>query len=256
MNIQQMDHISSSGLKTFLTCGEKFNKRYIENKKYPVISDALNVGKIVDEALAQFQDMTFDEITKDYFWVDAKWESYARGIFDNRAALIKKVFGDRAEFVNRQESIAVKINDKQAVTGYLDGYDAELNVIWEVKTTSGVIESVLADYRWNGQTMIYSYAKMIETGVVPIVNYAFIKKPMIRIKSGESEEEFFERMYEAGTDAQVETRMVEYGADELKKYFEYFTQTFYQIEKAEPIKNRTACFNYGSQCEYYADCWQ
>lgn len=269
--MRELDHVSFSSINTFLRCSEKFNLRYFEHLKTDEPTpDYMLVGRFVDECLrvAHRGEMWgYSEILekRGIAFADMKWWHYCRGLWQCRTALYGQCFPG-ADELHIQRPITYNIldpdtgeiivNEKgralQAV-GFLDAYDPACNRIFEVKTGE---PSRLEEYAFSGQTQLYCLGIMQEYKVpIPDVQYVFVKKPKIRIKKNESEDEFFERMFQAGRNIETERINIEYDETTLQETARYLISVVQDNVEFTPTKNRNECIQYGHKCEYFNHCW-
>ncbi|MDA3900027.1 MAG: PD-(D/E)XK nuclease family protein [Spirochaetes bacterium] len=264
-----MRQLSFSKINYFKKCGAKYRLRYIEKIKPETTPDYMSVGRMVDNALvlANEKNASFDDVIRngEITFDDQKWYYYCKGIYDNRKELYKKVFGD--DQVKLQQKISMPIIDPETgetidaeMIGYLDGESKVKAKIYEIKTASQVSENTLQEYEFGGQTQLYSFAKKEEFGMYPEVEYVFVKKPMIRLKKSETQEEFYQRMYECGFEQEVQTFTVHYSEAQILETVDYFFKSIKDLEVAEKNNhfylNRNECFQYGNKCEYFDMCWK
>jgi len=91
---------------------------------------------------------------------------------------------------------------------------------------------------------------------VPAVEYVFIKKPRFKIKKGESEAEFFQRMQDAGSNPEVTPVSIQYDEQTLIETANYLINAVQDNVDFVPTKNRNECIKYGKKCEYFPECWK
>lgn len=274
--LDQAKHFSFSRLNTLSSCRMKYYHKYIlKSARLEPAKDYFRVGRIVDEALKAvstgyidgFHDFCANEKIE---FLEEKWEHYCKGIWEGRKELYSSVYGNRVN-VDLQKDVNIYILDQVSgeiisdnegnpmnMLGYLDAYHKESNTIFEVKTTSGGIDQLFIEHKFSGQTQIYAYSikKNDNLANLPLVIYAYIKKPMIKQKKDETSEQFFQRMYEAGLSAQVDFREVQYTEDEVNETMQFYYDRISSDINSKPVKDRNACFNFGARCEYYGYCWK
>ena len=138
--------------------------------------------------------------------------------------------------------------------GFVDGI-AEGYYIVEHKTTSRDI-SVGGEYEYNLQWDEQILAYMSLTGLRKMY-YTVCRKPTIRIKKDESEEEFYERMvawYDEDTAHKIRIFAIERTDAEVAQFERDFERICAQMQEAEIYRNTCHCTAYGRRCEYASIC--
>ncbi len=241
--------VSASKIKTFKACRRAYQLKYIYDVVPVESSEALTVGKDYHskiEALYKGEHETEYDFSK----TEAMFQAYKKYIFP-----YVHIAADKVE---------VEISDKISVgelsvdiVGRLDGI-AEDGALVEHKTVSAEInEQYEYDLAWDEQLLMY----MLLTGARKCY-YTVCRKPTIRLRKGETEEEFFWRMvawYDEDTDSKIRLLKVERTDEDIRafkaelddilsemSFCEEFTKHFY--------KNSLHCFRYGRRCEYAEIC--
>ena len=284
--LEQATNLSFSRINVLSSCRQKYDYKYISHKeRLEPIGDYLRIGKVVDMALLYAvgaEGMTIDNMImandQDFFlardqqpkdiYLDEKNYHFCNGIWDARERLYNEMFGEYDD-VELQSFLTITLIDKDSGeciadddgreipwVQYLDAYSAAKNTIFEVKTYSGNIDQTFLEHQFGGQTQIYSFSKKMQVGSIPLVKYIYIKKPTIRQKSKETIEEFYERMYEAGLNATIEIREVQYTEEEIDETMKYYFDFASAHLHAGPVRDRNSCYKWGSPCEYYGHCWK
>lgn len=241
--------VSASKIKTFKACRRAYQLKYIYDVVPVESSEALTVGKDYHskiEALYKGEHETEYDFSK----TEAMFQAYRKYI---------------SPFVHiMPNKVEVEISDKISVgelsvdvVGRLDGI-AEDGALVEHKTVSAEInEQYEYDLAWDEQLLMY----MLLTGARKCY-YTVCRKPTIRLRKGETEEEFFRRMvawYDEDTDSKIRLLKVERTDEDIRafklelddvlsemSFCEEFTKHFY--------KNSLHCFRYGRRCEYAEIC--
>lgn len=144
------------------------------------------------------------------------------------------------------------------LVGRIDGM-ADNGWIVEHKTTS---QEIGPEYEynlfWDEQILAY----MALTGSQDIY-YTVCRKPTIRIKRGESEEEFFNRMvawYEEETDKKITLMEIHRPDEEVDNfisdlnYIAYLMELSVRIGPRRMYRNTAYCHCWGRRCEYSSIC--
>lgn len=139
------------------------------------------------------------------------------------------------------------------VIGRLDGIARDGTLV-EHKTTSAEInEQYEYDLAWDEQLLMY----MLATGKRKCY-YTVCRKPTIRLKKNESEEEFFRRMvawYDEGTESKIRLLIVERTDQEVKEFEEDLRHVLGEMDLCKTFyRNTLHCFRFGRRCEYAEIC--
>lgn len=143
------------------------------------------------------------------------------------------------------------------LVGRTDGI-AEDGCLVEHKTTSGEIgEEYLYGLQWDEQILAYMLAKNTRK-----IYYTVVRKPTIRQKKDESEEEFFNRMcqwYEEDTDSKIRLFEITRTDAEIERFRKELIETCRIMRTAEGRENKCYrntlhCSRWGRMCEYAPVC--
>lgn len=136
--------------------------------------------------------------------------------------------------------------------GIIDGV-AEDGRVFEHKTTSMSRVDFEQQLEHEEQPLAY----MLLTGKNQIT-YTVCKKPTIRKKQSETDEEFFERMvewYAVSTDDKIYTTEVMRTSEDIERFAAEFHALCEEIEKGANLYHNPAhCQAYGRPCEYWYIC--
>lgn len=237
--------ISVSSLKQFKQCRRAYELKYVEGLEPVHVAEPLEIGKcyhVLLEELYDNGDFVIDAFSKE----EAMAIAYCRYIYP------------KFKMLAVEEWFEYQLSKDDVLVGRIDGY-AEDGYLVEHKTTgSEITEEYEYGLQWDEQILAY----MLASGRRKMW-YTVVRKPTIRQKKNESDDEFFDRMlewYETDTDSKVRlievTRTdeeVEQFQQELLKMCEelkdcYMRKAFY--------KNTCACKAWGRRCEYSSICLQ
>lgn len=236
--------VSVSQLKQFKACRRAWYLRYVEKLEPVEKSDALTVGTnyhALLETLYKDGKLDVTEPTKEA----AMAKAYEKYIFP-------AVKVELAE-----EWLEKEVMPDVTLIGRVDGMTAD-GVVVEHKTTS---RDIGAEYEynliWDEQVLAYMYL----TGTRRII-YTVCKKPTIRLKKGETEEEFFERMcawYDEDTESKIRTFDVIRTDDEVEAWAKEMREVASQLAECREYaeccyKNTLNCMSFGSDCPYKSVC--
>lgn len=228
--------ITISRIKLFKACRRAYWLKYVEGLEPVERAEALETGANYHKRLEEFYKTGVMPV--DNSKESAMAEAYVKYIVPNFDMTVTEEWLERDGFIGRCDGIAA------------DGS------LVEHKTASGSIgEDYEYDLQWDEQILMYMYLSGARG-----MYYTLIRKPTIRLKKGESEEEFHDRMlawydedtvnkirviYVTRTDAEIEQF-----ADELKSMRDEMENTcnFY--------RNPGWCHHWGRLCDYASVCLQ
>lgn len=236
--------ISISKAKLFKACRRAYELRYIEGV-YPVKdAEPLEVGKNFHQKIEElYKNGSFEiEPTKE----------------SAMAVAFEKYIYPHLKVVETEKCIEKKVLDSfdDTLVGIVDGITDD-GAIAEYKTTGSTnLDEYEYDLAWDEQILAYMYM----TGK-NIVHYVIIRKPNIRIKKNETEEEFFERMaawYDEDTRDKIRLVDIMRTDEEIEQFREDIAQLLDEMEEAELnrsfYKNTSHCWKWGRRCEYAQIC--
>lgn len=237
--------LSVSKLKLFEACRMAYKFKYIEGLEPVVKADALQTGtnyhsKI--EAIYRDGYCSVDDFSKESAMALA-YEKYIYPKFKVKAVeeWFEKPFG----------------NHGHILTGRVDGV-AEDGCLVEHKTTSADdFEKYEYDLQWDEQILAYMYGYDVRK-----MWYTVVKKPTIRQKKTETDEEFFDRMcswYNEDPDKKIrlfEITRTDEDIAEFEKHLETLADMMNNAETDDKYlyRNTMYCSCWGRRCEYSSIC--
>lgn len=231
---------SISRIKLYKACKRAWELRYKEHL-FPVEpAEALETGKSYHaflEALENGEDPCFD-----YSKAAAMAAAYQKHILPK--------FKVSAAEVELEKKLGNHI-----LHGIVDGL-SEDGFIVEHKTTSrDISEGGEYEYQLLWDEQVLAYMSLTDRRRV---YYTVCKKPTIRLKKDESEEEFYNRMvawYDEDTESKIRVFEVERTDDEVAQFEQDFITICDDIENTTNFyRNTCHCSAYGRRCEYSAVC--
>lgn len=238
--------ISISRLKAFKACRRLYYLRYIENLEPVEKAEALQIGTNYHKRIEAMYNGEEDIDDNDFSKERAMVEAYRKYIYPNFKV---KSVEDWFEF---------PLKNGDTLVGITDGI-AEDGCLVEHKTRgSEITEQYEYDLQWDEQILAY----MLATGTRKVY-YTICRKPTIRQKQSETEEEFYNRMvawYDEDTESKI--RLLEiYRTDEEVEAFE--KDLLYMMDSVIPkadadteeyYRNTCHCNMWGRRCEYSSVC--
>lgn len=237
--------LSISKLKCFESCRFSYKFKYIEKLEPVQKADALVTGSNYHEKLEQIYKNGY--CTIDDFSIESAmalaYEKYIYPKFKVKAVeeWFEKPFG----------------TGKHILVGRVDGV-AEDGYLVEHKTTGSTnLEEYEYNLMWDEQILGY----MLGYGVRKMW-YTVIRKPTIKQKKGETEEEYFDRVCQwYGEDTDSKIRLIEITRtdeeiDEFEKHLEALADMMEKAETEEKYlyRNPLHCNCWGRRCEYSSIC--
>ena len=237
--------ISVTKLKCFESCRFAYKFRYIEKLEPVKKADVLVTGSNYHEKLEQIYKDGYCTVD-DYSVESAMALAYEKYIFPKfKVKTVEEWFEyDLGKY-------------RHTLIGRVDGV-AEDGTLVEHKTTSA---NNLEEYEYNLQWDEQILAYMLGYGVKKMW-YTIIKKPTIRQKKDETDEEFFDRMckwYDEDTNSKIRVVSVERTDEQLEEFKEHLEILADIMENAEIdqkylYRNPLHCNCWGRRCEYSSIC--
>lgn len=239
---------SISQIKTFKACRRSWYFRYYEKLIPVTVSDSLETGKNYHRLLEQLEngDDLDDGFTKEYAM----------------AAAYQKYILPKFHVIAAEKELEKEIGG-HILHGFVDGLSDDGHIV-EHKTTSSDI-SVGGEYEynllWDEQVLAY----MLLSGLRK-VHYTVCRKPTIRLKKDETDEEFYNRMvewYDTDTDQKIRVFTVERTDEEVAQFEKEVEQILETMDvvamnmENNPLniyRNTCHCNSWGRRCEYSNIC--
>lgn len=234
--------LSITAIKQFKACRRAYQLRYVCGVKPVQVSDALETGRNYHAMLEELHETGIipDVETKEAAMVNA----YA-----------KYIYPDMPDFVPEKE-IESKIGRGKKLVGRVDGSVIGERAIVEHKTTSKGIEEYEFELQWDEQLLAYFLA----TGCRKAY-YTICRKPTIRQKQSESEQEFAQRCldwYAEDTFDKIRLLIIERTDEEVEKFKIELLAMYSEIRSADKngsfYRNTCHCEKWGKRCEYAPIC--
>lgn len=236
---------SISKLKLFKACRRKYYFRYVEELEPVKKSEALQTGTNYHELIewlythGDLLDVEEDN-SKELAMAVAYWK-YIYPKFK----------------VTAVEEWKSKLCGTHMMVGRIDAI-AEDGSLVEHKTTSMSLDEFEYDLQWDEQMLVYMWLTNTTS-----IWYTMIRKPTIRQKKNESDEEFFKRMvewYDEDTDNRIRVVKLERTQKEINECMDGLVTTMNDICNLEGeeggawYRNTCYCNYWGRRCEYANIC--
>lgn len=239
--------LSASLIKTYKMCRRKYELRYIEEvvpiEAFQSLQDGKNYHKMLEEFYNGENDLQYCDGR------DAKICAMAMAYFEH----IYKKHKELQNVKYAEKWFEFPLNEKHSIVGKNDAV-TESNIPVEHKTTSNDInDEYICALQWDEQILTYMLANDINEML-----YTVVKKPTIRQKQNETDEEFYNRCVEwYKTDTENKAKMIKVtrSKEEIEEHRKNLIKIADEIEDCNNFyRNPTACNCYNRRCEYSPIC--
>lgn len=233
---------SISKIRLFKSCRRAYELKYV----YDVIpirtAEPLEIGRTYHgkiEALYTTGILDISDMSKE----SAMAEAYRKYIYPD--VKVKAV----------EQWFAMKLGE-HIIRGKVDGIADDGSLIEHKTTSSSSIEEYEFNLQWDEQILCYMLAENTRH-----MHYTVIKKPTIRLRKGESDEEFFRRMlewYDIDTENKIRVLDIWRTDDEVHDFETELIEICSEMEEAEAkgrlYRNPAYCHYWNRMCEYAPIC--
>lgn len=231
--------LSISRIKLFKACRRAYKLRYVEGLIPAEKPQALQTGTSYHEKLEQL--CTEGDFKNDFSKESAMAAAYRKYIYP-------KVDIERAE-----NWLSYKISCRDELVGIADGIASDGRLV-EHKTTSATsLDEYEYGLAWDEQILAY----MLMTGARQIY-YTVCRKPTIRKKRGESDEEFYQRMvewYDEDTENKIRLMLLSRADAEVERFRHELEAMADEMNSSTNLyRNTLYCKHWGRMCEYAPVC--
>ena len=235
--------VSISRIKTFKSCRRLFELKYIENLAPVEKAEALEVGANYHELLEEF-------------YTTGHIDSIQDGNYTKAAAMASayvKYIYPKLKIAECEEWFEYNLADGDKLIGRLDGLTDDGTPVEHKTTGANSIDEYIMDLERDEQILAY----MLATGKRKIY-YTIIKKPTIRLKKDEIEEEFFNRMvawYDEDTDSKIRLLEIIRTDDEVARFKDELMLMVDEMRHTGLYyRNTCHCNAWGRRCEFASIC--
>ena len=238
-------NVSISRIKLFKACRRAYQLKYIEGLEPVVKADALQTGENYHaklEALYKTGGFDMSDLSKESAMAFA-YEKYIYPKFR-----VKSV----------EDWFEYKLDWDTVLVGRTDGITEDGELVEHKTTGATSLDEYEYGLAWDEQILAY----MLATGARKIW-YTVIRKPNIRIKKGETDAEFFDRMvawYAEDTESKIrliELTRTDEEVEQFKKELHGIISSMWAADFAEEhgyYRNTCYCNAWGRRCEYSSVC--
>lgn len=216
--------------------------KYVENLEPIQKAEALETGSNYHSLLEELNKTgTLDgEMTKELAMAKA-YEKYIYPHF---------------KVVEAEKYVEYDLGDGDTLIGFVDGVTDNGYIVEHKTTGMDITEQYEYNLLWDEQILAY----MLLTGMRKVW-YTVCRKPTIRQKKNETDEEFFNRMvawYDEDTDSKIRLLEIERTDEEVEAFrrdLEVIKATIQEtVQDKNFYKNTCHCNMYGRRCEYSSIC--
>lgn len=239
-----MTTISISSLKLFKACQQAYRFKYIERLEPVRPAESLQVGLNYHEKIEDIYKNGYCD-TSDNSRESAMALAYEKYIYPH--------FNVKAV----EEWIEYPLGDGNKLIGRVDGIADDAHLVEHKTTSMSITDEYEYELQWDEQILAY----MLATGTRKMW-YTVVRKPTIRQKKTESDEDFFTRMcqwYDEDTSSKIRLLEITRSDEEIDEFEKHLKAMMPYIEDAlsNPqilYRNTAYCHKWGTRCEYSSIC--
>ncbi len=232
--------LSISQIKQFKACRRAWQLRYKEGLRPVQTAEALELGKSYHELLEALE----------------KGEEPDYSVYDKPHAMAKayeKYILPQFKVVAAEKELEKELGG-HILHGFVDGLSDDGHIVEHKTTSMDIAEGGEYEYNllWDEQVLAYMSLSGLRK-----VHYTVCKKPTIRMKKDETDEEFYNRMvawYDDDTENKIRVFTVERTDEEVAQWEQDFVTIADEMERGVIYKNTCNCMQYGRRCEYSSVC--
>lgn len=232
--------LSVSKIKAFKSCRRLYQLKYIEGLIPAVKPEALETGSNYHKLLETLNDTgTLPEC--DYSKEYAMAYAYSKYIYP------------KFHVVEAEKWLEYDLGDDDKLVGVADALADDGHIVEHKTTSSEITEQYEYNLYWDEQIPAY----MLMTGKRKVW-YTICRKPTIRQKQNETEEEFYNRMvawYDEDTDSKIRLLEIERTDEEVEQFKKDLFDILREMRTAYCMyRNTCHCDKFGRRCEYSSVC--
>ncbi|MDE7104970.1 MAG: PD-(D/E)XK nuclease family protein [Ruminococcus sp.] len=250
--------ISASKVKCYKACKKKYYFSYVEELQAVKDAQTLVDGSNYHSKIESLYNTGDFEIDFENPKVSAMATAY------------KKYIYPQFEVRKAEECFEYQLSEDCTLVGRFDGIAKDDCVVEHKTTSSDVDEEYIYGLQWDEQILDY----MLASGKNEMY-YTVCKKPTIRLKQNETNEEFYQRCvewYDTDTDKKIRVIKVTRNQKEIEQQKEYLKHIASRMEYDEEwykatisacdgkdpagwfYRNPSHCTCYGRRCEFASIC--
>lgn len=243
-------NISVTKIKAFKACRRMYELKYIEGLEPVQKSEALEIGSNYHKLLEEMNKGNFEPMVEDdYSKENAMAHAYYKYIYP------------KFHVTEAEKWLEYKLKSGDVLVGKVDGIADDGHIVEHKTCGSDITEQYEYNLLWDEQILAY----MLMTGARKVW-YTVCRKPTIRQKQNETEEEFYKRMvawYDEDTDSKIRLLEIERTDEEVEQFKHQLHDIVAEMKIAEKpafemcnsfYRNTCHCNMWGRRCEYSSVC--
>lgn len=234
--------VSVSRIKAFKACKKLYELKYIEHLEPVKTPEALETGKNYHELLEWLNK------EGDLFGVE---EDYSKE--QAMAAAYWKYIYPKFKVVEAEKWLEYDLGNGDKLVGVVDAIAEDGHIVEHKSTGLDITEQYEYNLLWDEQILAY----MLMTGKRKVW-YTVCRKPTIRQKQNESDEDFFHRMvewYDTDTDSKIRLLEIERTDKEVAEFEDELMLMVDDMRHTGHFyRNTCHCNMWGRRCEYSSVC--
>ena len=231
--------ISISKLKLFKACRRAYFFKYVEGLEPVQTFEALETGKTYHKMIEMFYNN--EEVDLDYSKESAMFAAYL------------KYISPKFKVAQAEQYFEYFLDTGDVLNGIIDGISDDGHIVEHKTTSQEITEQYEYNLLWDEQLLAY----MLATGKRKAY-YTICRKPTIRQKQTETEEEFFNRMvewYDVDTDKKIKLLYIDRTDAEVEQFKRDLQDMCDEIQSTQNLyRNCGWCNVWGRRCEYSSIC--
>lgn len=231
--------LSASRIKMFKACRRAYELHYIEGLTPAQDPEAIKTGLTYHQKLEEIYKTGMLDIT------DLSKETAMA------AAYFKHIY-PHFKVCKAEETLKYDVDGDELV-GRVDGIATDGRLVEHKTTSAEITEEYEYELQWDEQILTY----MLMTGVREVW-YTICRKPTIRQKKDETDEEFFVRMiqwYETDTDSKIRCILIKRTDEEVEAFRKELSDVAREMRNTTCYyKNTGNCKRWGRRCQYASVC--
>lgn len=234
--------VSISKIKAFKACKRLYDLRYNEGLRPVQNPEALEVGKNYHKLLEELNKENFFALCDDDY---SKERAMAQAYY--------KYIYPKFHVIEAEKHLEMDIGNGNILHGYVDAIADDGHIVEHKTTGSEITEQYEYNLLWDEQILAY----MLLSGKRKVW-YTVCRKPTIRQKKDETDEQFYHRMvdwYDEDTESKIRLLEIERTDEEVEQFRDDLMLTVDDmIHTGYFYRNTCHCNQYGRRCEYSSIC--
>lgn len=231
--------VSISRLKLFKACRRAYELKYIKNLVPIQKAEALEIGTSYHDKLESLYNTGEFECEP----------SMATAM----ALAYKKYIYPQFKVEEAEKDFTYDLGDGDELVGRIDAIAKDGNIVEHKTTGQTNLDEYEFSLMWDEQLLAYMLVEDVRK-----VYYTICRKPNIRQKQNESDEDFFKRMvdwYDDDTNEKIRLVELVKTDDDVQEFKDNLMQTLKELKTTSTMyRNTCHCSQYGRRCEYSGIC--